>query len=180
MSRASYMSRFAAVVVPAITPSIRWPAEMIDSPTHIVFLGEAEHLPDLASSLWSQSLRLNLVGDTLNLGVTLLHNAQSQHGQVHADDATSDTLPLALSRSPGPVAAVAVCEQKSDTGWVHDTLLHGETLLVVAAGNLEDVALEFITNRVTRDFLTHAALHEDTETALIFDLDQLLGAIGGV
>jgi hypothetical protein len=63
---------------------------------------------------------------------------------------------------------------------VHDTLLHRETLLVVASGDLEDVALELVADAVARDFVTHAAVHEDAELALIFDLDQLLGAIVGV
>jgi len=148
--------------------------------THIVILGETEHLPDLACPLGSKSLWLNLVGDSLNLAVTLLDNAQRQNRQVHADDTTPDTLPLALSCSPGPVAAVSIGEQESNTGWVHDTLLHWESLLVVATSDAEDVALEFVANRVTRDLLAHAALHEDAETALIFNLDQLLCAIAGV
>ena len=75
---------------------------------------------------------------------------------------------------------MAGTEEESDTGWVHDTLLHRESLLVVATSDAEDVALEFVANGVTRYFLAHAALHEDAETALIFDLDQLLCAIAGV
>lgn len=148
--------------------------------THIIILGETEHPPDLAGPLGSQSLWLNLVGQTLNVGITLLDNAESQNSQVHTNNASTDTLPLALTSSSGPVAAVAVGEEKSDTGWVHDTLLHGESLLVVATSDAENVALEFVTDRVTGDFVAHAALHEDTKTALIVDLDHLLGAIGGV
>ena len=63
---------------------------------------------------------------------------------------------------------------------MHDTLLHGESLLVVAAGDLENVACEFGTHRVAGDFVAHAAIHEDAEFALVFDFDELLGAIGRV
>jgi len=63
---------------------------------------------------------------------------------------------------------------------VHDTLLHGETLLVVATGDSEDVSLPLVTDTVTRHLLTHATVHEHAKTALIFDLDELLGAVGWV
>ncbi len=63
---------------------------------------------------------------------------------------------------------------------MHDALLHGEALLVVAAGDLEDVAFELGPDAVARDFLPHAFLHEAAEFALVFDFDELLGAIGRV
>lgn len=71
-------------------------------------------------------------------------------------------------------------QKKSDTGWMHDTLLHGETLLVVSAGDPEDVAGKLGADAITGDLLAHALIHEGAETALIFDLDQLLGAVGRV
>lgn len=120
------------------------------------------------------------VGDAGDLVVTLLDDAEGKDGEVHADDATADGLPLALTSATGAVAGVAVSEQETDTGGVHDTLLHRETLLVVAAGDPEDVALELVADGVARDFMTHAAVHEDAELALIFNLDQFLGAIVGV
>lgn len=43
---------------------------------------------------------------------------------------------------------------------MHDTLLHGETLLVVATGNAEDVALELIAKVVAGNLSTH--LRRDT------------------
>ena len=60
---------------------------------------------------------------------------------------------------------------------MHDSLLHRESLLVVAAGDAEDVAFELVADAVAGDFGAHAAVHEDTELALIFDFDQLLRAI---
>lgn len=120
------------------------------------------------------------VGKAGDVLITLLDDAESQDGKVHADNAATNGLPLALTSAAGAVAGVAVGEQESDTSRVHNTLLHGETLLVVTTGNPEDVALELVADAVARDFVTHAAVHEDTELALIVDFDQLLGAIVGV
>ena len=75
---------------------------------------------------------------------------------------------------------MAGTEEESDTGWVHDTLLHWETLLVVAAGDLEDVSLPFVANAVCWYLVSHAAVHKHTELALIFNLNELLRAIGRV
>ena len=63
---------------------------------------------------------------------------------------------------------------------MHDTLLHWETLLVVSSGDLENVSLVLITNAVTWNLLTHAFVDKHTETALIVDFNELLGAIGWV
>lgn len=71
-------------------------------------------------------------------------------------------------------------EQQSDAGGMHDALLHGEPLLVVASGDAEDVAFEFGADGVAGDFLAHAAVHEDAEAALIFNFDELLSAVGRV
>ena len=53
-------------------------------------------------------------------------------------------------------------------------------MFIVAAGNFEDVAFELRADAVALDFLSHAAVHEDAEFAVIFDFDEFLGAIGGV
>ena len=60
---------------------------------------------------------------------------------------------------------------------MHNTLLHRETLLVVAAGDAEHVAFELVANAVARDFGTHAAFHEGAKFTFIFDFDELLRAI---
>jgi hypothetical protein len=148
--------------------------------THIIFLAEAEEAADLGGTLGAKTLGVDGVGKTGDVLVALLDDAESEDGEVHADNATANRLPLALTSAAGAVAGVAIGEEEADTGWVHDTLLHGETLLVVASGDPEDVALELVADAVAGDFVTHAAVHEDAELALIFDLDQLLGAIVGV
>ena len=97
------------------------------------------------------------VGDAGEIVVTLLDDGESEYGKIHANDAATDGFTLALTGSARSVAGVSIGEEETDTGWVHDSLLHWETLLVVATGNLEDVALELITNGVTWDLSTHSA-----------------------
>lgn len=148
--------------------------------THIIFLAETEEAADLGGALGTEALGVDDIGQTGDVGVTLLDDGEGEDRQVHCDDAAADGLALALTSAAGAVARVTVCEQEPDTGGVHDTLLHRETLLVVSTGDAEDVALELVADAVAGDFVTHAAVHEDAELALVFDLDQLLGAIVGV
>lgn len=61
---------------------------------------------------------------------------------------------------------------------MHHTLLHGEALLVVSTSYAEDVSLELVADTVARHLLTHAAVHEDAQLAVIVDFDQLLRPIG--
>ena len=123
---------------------------------------------------------MNDVSQTWDIGITLLDDGESENGEVHSDDAAANRLALALTSAAGTVARVAVSEEETDTSRVHDTLLHWETLLVVSTGDAQDVTLELVADAVTGNFLSHAAVHEDAELALVFDLDQLLCAIVGV
>jgi hypothetical protein len=122
---------------------------------------------------------VNCICEPWKLAIALLNDAESNDRKVHGNDAATDRLPLALSRSAWSVARVAIGEEQSHTGWVHNTLLHREALLVVAAGDLEDVALEFVADAVARHFGTHSTVHEDAELAFIFNLDQLLRSVRG-
>jgi len=99
------------------------------------------------------------VGDTWDVVVALLDDGEGKDREVHGDDASTDGLALALTGSAGTVAGVAVREQETDTGWVHDSLLHWETLLVVTAGDLEDVALELVADAVSGNLLAHSVCH---------------------
>jgi hypothetical protein len=147
--------------------------------THIIFLAETEEPADLRGTLGTKTLGVNGVGKAGEVGVTLLHNGEGKDREVGGDDAATDGLALALTSAARAVARVALGEEEAHTGGVHNTLLHGEALLVVAAGDLEDVALELVADGVARDFLTHAAVHEDAELALILNVDELLRAVGG-
>lgn len=56
---------------------------------------------------------------------------------------------------------MAVGEKELDTIQQEHTLLRGEALLVVAAGDAEDVALPFIAQQVTGHFLCDFLVVED-------------------
>ena len=110
--------------------------------------------------------------------ITLLDDTERQYCEIHAHDAAAHRLALALARPSWPIARMACRQEQTHTCCVHDSLLHGEALLVVAARDAEDVAFEFVADAVARDFLTHAAVHEDAEFAFIFNFDQFLGTVG--
>jgi len=150
-----------------------------DELANIIILAEAEELADLRGTLGTKTLGCDGISDTWDIGVTLLDDAEGEDGEIHCDDATTDGFTLAFTGTTWAVAGVTFREEEADTGWVHDSLLHWETLLVIATSDLEDVALEFITDRVTWYFLTHALVDEDSQLALIFDFDELLGSIRG-
>jgi len=145
-----------------------------DELADIVLLAETKESSDLGGTLWTQSLGVYGVGDARNLVIALLDNGKSKDRQVHANYAATDRLPLALTSSSRSVTGVAIGEEETDTGWVHNTLLHWKALFVVATGNLKDIALEFVANAVARNLCTHSPIHKDTELALIVNFDQLL------
>ena len=87
---------------------------------------------------------MNNIGNTGDVSITLLDDAEGEDGKIHGDNAAADTLPLALAVATGAVAGVALTKEETHTSGVHDTLLHREALLVVSAGDSEDVALELI------------------------------------
>jgi len=147
---------------------------------NIIILGETEESSDLCSTLRAKTLWVDGIGDAWDVGISLLDDAEGEDRQIHGDDAAADGLALTLTSSAGSVAGVALGEEKADTSWVHNALLHRETLLVIASRDLEDVTLEFVSNAVTWNFGTHTLLHENAESALIVDFDHLLAAIGRV
>ena len=51
-------------------------------------------------------------------------------------------------------------EEQADTLVLHDTLDHGEPLLVVAASDLEDVALPLVAEGISGDLLGNALVVE--------------------
>ena len=150
------------------------------SSTHIIFTRQIEELANLGRPLRPQPLRLHTIRQPRNLPLALLDDTERQHRQIGRNDTTPDTLPSPLARPSGPVTAVSRRQQQPHASRVHHPLLHGKTLLVIAAGDLEDVAGEFGAERVGGDFLAHAAVHEDAQFAVVLDLDEFLGAVGRV
>ena len=56
---------------------------------------------------------------------------------------------------------MAVGEEETDAVGDEDALFHWETLLVVSAGDAEEVALEFVAEGVSGDFLGDFLFVED-------------------
>lgn len=148
--------------------------------TYIIILVKTKEFPNLGSSLRPQTLRVHGIRQARNIIITLLDNSQCQNRQIHRNNTPPHTLSLTLPGPTRPVAAVPVTQQEPDTRRMHDTLFHREALLVVTTGDFEDVAFEFVADAVTGDFVAHAAVHEDAESTVIVDFDQLLRPVGRV
>jgi len=147
---------------------------------HIILLRQVEELPDLRRPLGPEPLGEHVIRQPGDIALALLDDDQRQDGNVGADDTSTDRFALALSGAAGAVARVAVGEKEFDTVRQQDTLLHGETLLVVTAGDTEDITLPFVANRVGRDLLGNFLFVEDAVSLFIVDVDGLLGPSCGV
>jgi len=173
--------------------------------TYVVILAEAEESSDLGRTLGTKALGVDDVGQSGDVLLALLDDAEGKDGEVVADDAAANGLSPTLASSSNSVAGVAVGEEESDTRGVHDTLLHGETLLVVSTGDTEDVALPLVAEGVGGDLSAHlywqslvsvrgsisieiggtrektyALVQEDSELARILNVEELLAAVGRV
>jgi len=147
-----------------------------DESSDIIILGQSEKFSDSGGSLGSESLGKLGVSETSNGLFTDLDDSKSDDGKIGSDDASSDGLSLSFTGSSGSVALVASLHEKSDSSLDKDTLLHGETILIVTTGNFEDVSLEFITKLVAFDFLTHSSSVEEAKLLFIIDRNGLLAA----
>jgi len=154
----------------------------LDVVADIIILGQVEHLPDLGSTLGTALARLLLISEARELVLTLLHDDKVEHGEIGGDNATADRLAAALTITAAITAEARVTRGHEDahTARGEDTLLHGETLLVLATHDLEDVALELFAKSLTLNFLREALVEESTELAVIINLQLLLASRGGI
>jgi len=145
-----------------------------DELADIIILGQVEELADVVGTLGSEALGDGGVGKTGKVLLTLLDNGDGEDRHVGGDDASADGLALALTGAAGAVARVTLGQQEADTGGEEDSLLHGETLLVVTSGDAEDVTLELVTERVDGNLSGDALVVKDASLALIIEIDGLL------
>jgi len=94
------------------------------------------------------------------LALALADDHQVEDLDIRGHNAAADGLTLALTLPALAVARGALLKKKADTLSGHHTLLHGETLLVVSARDLEDVPLELITEDIANHLLVHALVIE--------------------
>lgn len=73
---------------------------------------------------------------------TFLDNHQVQNTEIGINNATTDRLALALASPAGTVAGVTLAKQQAHATIGQHTLLHGETLLVVASADAHHISLE--------------------------------------
>jgi len=151
-----------------------------DEFANIILLGQTEESTNLGGTLGAEALGVDNVGETWDVALALLDNGQSQNRQILSDNAATDRLALAFTGSARSVAGVAFRQEESDTGRKHNALLHGKALLVIAAGDAEDITLPLITKTVGWDFIAHTLVHEDAQLALIFNFEKLLRPVGRV
>jgi len=147
---------------------------------HIVLLRQVEELPDLRRPLGTQPLREHSVSESRDLGRALLDDDQRKHSDVWANDATTDGLAFALTSTTSAVARMTVGEEKTDTVGQEDTLLHRESLLVIATGDSENVVFPFVTNGVSRYLLRDFFVEENAISFFIVDINKFLGPRCGV
>ncbi len=126
------------------------------------------------------SVQVKNEDECVHTSFALLHDDQTQHSDIRAHYASPDRLSLPLTRPASAIARVTVGQQQTDTVGQEDTLLHRETLLVVSSSNPENVSLELVRDVVTGDFLRDFFVHKITDAAVIIDVDEFLGAGGGV
>ncbi len=134
----------------------------------IILLGQTKESSDLGGAFGTEALRVDNVGETRDVAIALFDNGQSQNRQILSDDAATDRLALAFTGSARSIAGVAFRQEESDTGRKHleqnksqqnflgefllalsargecrystyNALLHGKALLVIAAGDAEDL-----------------------------------------
>ena len=60
------------------------------------------------------------------------------------------------------LSLLTLLEKDASSAVFHDTLLHCESLSVVSAGDLKDVALVVLSHHFTIDFLAHSPVEERT------------------
>lgn len=79
---------------------------------------------------------------------TFPDNDQAEYREVSINNAAPDGPPMALTSTARTVAAVAFAEQQTHTSSGQDSLLHGETLLVIATRNAHYIALKLRTQDI--------------------------------
>jgi len=108
-------------------------------------------------------------------GRAILDDHQVEHGQVLGHDAATNGLALHLTSATLTVTLGALAEQQTNTLRGQDTLQHGETLLVVATGDLGAVSLELISQGVEAHLSGDPLVEERQKLLVIVDVDGLLG-----
>lgn len=138
-------------------------------------------LDNVTTTLGAETVGTIDVSDTIELLLTLLDNTQEDSSQVRVDNATAYRLSLAVTVTLGVETSSVFLEKDACAVVDQDTLLHLETLLVVATSDSENVALVgLIVHQLAGDLATHTFVVEGTDEFFIINFNFLLSARGGV
>jgi len=146
----------------------------------VVFLVEVEQLSDSVGSLGSKSSVDDGVGEAGDFAGTLSDDNGRDDTHIVVDNASTHALSLPLTSSARSVAAHALLQQKSDTSVLKDTLLHAESLLVLATSDPQDVSLEFIAKSIGGNLVRDSLLEHMADFVLIVNFDGFLLARGRI
>jgi hypothetical protein len=133
-----------------------------DELADVVLLVETEEATDLGGTLGAETLGDNGVGETGELTLTLLDDAQGKDGKVQTGDGTANGLALALTSAAGAVAAVAVGEEQTGTGGEENCSkkfdeYSGRFVVVVSPGEIGGFFFPVIPQVVVRLCTYHPA-----------------------
>jgi len=153
----------------------------------VVVLLQVEEGSDLGGALGAEGLVEGvLVGVGLaeagEVGLALADDDAGDGGHAVVVHAAADGLPLALALAAGSVAGLALLHEEADSVVGEDTLLHGETLLVGATGEADDVAFVLFAKGVEGHLVGDPLVEDVLVLVLILDFDAFLlarGRVGG-
>ena len=143
---------------------------------------EIKELADLGRALGTAEAGLIGVGEAGEGTVAQLDDHEVEHGDILGHDTPAARLAaaLALAASVTLETRRLLGHEKKHARCGEHTLLHAETLLVVAAHDFEDVPLELIAETLALDLRGDALVVEDAKLGVVGDLHLLLATRGGV
>jgi hypothetical protein len=130
--------------------------------SHVILLGQVKKLSNLVGALGAKATRLRAISDIRDILVSLLDDDKVEDRDIGTDNAATDGLALALAGTAGTVAREALGQKQTGSAAGQNTLLHGESLLVVSTGDTEDIAGEILAKILTGDLLRDALIEEAT------------------
>jgi len=120
----------------------------------------AVEFSNLGGSLGTESPGDLNIGEAWDVLLALLHDDEVNDDDVGSDDATADSLSFKLASLAGPEAGVDLAQQEAGPALNDHTLHHSESLLIVAARNFKDVALELVTEDASIHLSSHPLVKE--------------------
>lgn len=126
----------------------------------LVGLVKGKKLADASGTLRAKAPRNIGIRKAWQLTLTLLDDHQVKNLDFRGNNAAANALPLPLTLPALAIAGGPLLQKQAHALGSHDTLLHGETLLVVASRDLEDVTLELIAHNISNNLLVHTLIVE--------------------